>query len=86
MIKPTIGRVVWYYPENAQLSDQPFPALVCYVHSDEIINVAGFDANGLQFAKTSVPLIQDEAKYREQKNRFACWMPYQKAQAEKTDK
>jgi hypothetical protein len=89
MIKPTVGRVVWYWPsstadrELCSGGDQPLAALVTHVWSDSCINIAGFDANGVSFNRTSVLLVQDgnpkpDAQYAE-------WMPYQKGQAAKTE-
>jgi hypothetical protein len=85
MIKPTIGRVVWFQPSKAAdqpLRTQPYPALVCYVHSDSCINVAYFNEGGTACSATSVTLVQDE-KDREGlfAGYFAEWMPYQVGQA-----
>lgn len=81
MIRPTIGRVVWYWP-TADESEQPFDAHVCYVWSETNINVGGFDANGNPFAATSVQLIQgDEIPT----SRHCRWMPFQKGQAARTE-
>lgn len=79
MIKPTIGRVVLVYRGK---SDQAEPALICYVHSDRSINVAGFDCNGIPFAATSLQLLQDD-DVATNSNYYAEWMPYQVAQAAK---
>ena len=87
MIKPTIGRVVLVHriKDGKRLSPQPEPALVCYVHTDYMINVGGFDANGEPFSSTSVNLLQDneQAPGNIITGAYAEWMPYQKAQAEK---
>jgi len=87
MISPTIGRVVWFQPACAPgqpLRDQPYAALVAYVHGDHCINVGGFDGNGTPFAACSVPLLQDEDPIPAN-GYFAQWMPYQKGQAAKTE-
>lgn len=84
MIAPSIGRVVWVIrPFDTLDIKQPEPALVTYVHGDRCINVAGFNANGTPFSLTSLTLIQDEEPKPE--GNFACWMPYQKGQAAKTE-
>lgn len=83
MIKPTVGRVVWFNPHPAELfafSDQPLAALVTYVHSDTMVNVVVFDSNGGVHAKTSIRLQQDEPLDAKGGN-FVAWMPYQKAVA-----
>jgi hypothetical protein len=83
MIKPTIGRVVWVHRPGL-LGNQPFPALICYVHNDEWINVAGFDAEGNPFKEINVFLYQGEPGDC-QLLRYVEWMPYQKGQAAKTE-
>ena len=78
MIEPTIGRVVLF---NDGQSDQRVPAIICYVWSNEMINIAGFDCNGNTFNRTSVTLIQEG----DCPVGSAEWMPYQKGQAAKTE-
>lgn len=82
MITPTIGRVVWYRPASHD-GDQPLCALVTYVHSDTMVNLAVFDPNGNPFAATSVPLRQDDDPAPA--GSYAEWMPYQKGQAAKAE-
>ena len=91
MIKPTVGRVVHFYPAKAKsilaaddivsLPGQPVPALVCAVWSDTCINIAGFDANGNPFKKTCVLLVQADSPIPD--SEYAAWMPYQVQQAAK---
>lgn len=84
MITPTIGRVVWVIrPTDTLDIKQPEVGLVTYVHNDHCINVAGFNSNGTPFALTSLWLVQDDEAKPE--GNFACWMPYQKGQAAKTE-
>ena len=86
MIKPTIGRVVWFQPAkpaDQPLRDQPFAALITYVWSDHMVNLAAFDQNGVPFAATSVTLIQEEDDTYPAYGNFAQWMPYQVGQAKK---
>lgn len=83
MIKPTIGRVVWYYPggKHGAADTQPNPALVAYVHDDQHVNLAAFNANGAAYMVQGALLIQEGEP---QPNfPFACWMPYQINQAKK---
>lgn len=81
MISPTIGRVVWV--RNRGHSSQPEAALVTYVHSDRLINVGGFDANGEPFRATSLALVQEGDEVPSWP--YAEWMPFQKGQAAKTE-
>lgn len=86
MIKPTIGRVIWFTPSQEARkanNDQPFAAIVAYVHSDTMVNLAVFDANGNIVSKTSVYLYQGEGE--RPTSYYAEWMPYQQGQAAKTD-
>lgn len=92
MIKPTIGRVVWYRPSEWDKSGpgalvaaqgQPLDAHIVFVHGDKMINVAGFDANGVPFRRCSVTLLQDDDA-APAGSAFAEWMPYQAAQAAKS--
>lgn len=88
MIKPTIGRVVWYWPapgENIVGNDgrQPLAGIVTHVWGDECVNLAVFDANGVATNRTSIFLLQDGPRPA---SGFAEWMPYQKGQAVKTEK
>lgn len=84
MIKPTVGRVVWVIRPHSSLNiQQPEVGFVTYVHGDRCINVAGFNSNGLPFQLTSLTLVQDDEPKPE--GNFACWMPYQKGQAAKTE-
>lgn len=85
MIKPTIGRVVWFYPAGHSSGQQPNAALITYVHSDTMINLAAFDANGVPSSQTSVFLYQGVADSERPSSYFAEWMPYQQGQAAKTE-
>lgn len=82
MISPTIGRVV-LVRRAAASSDQAEPGLVAYVFHDRLINVGGFDRNGLPFSLTSLTLVQDGDAIPG--GNYAEWMPYQKGQAAKTE-
>lgn len=82
MIKPTVGRVVWYYPAGRSHEEQPNTASIAFVHRDTLINVGGFDHNGIPFADTSVLLHQDPTSYGNPGGgSWAKWMPYQVGQA-----
>ncbi|WKJ88783.1 hypothetical protein QZJ86_12195 [Methylomonas montana] len=95
LIKPSIGRVVWYWPTQSEKTgagvdlpsvsasnDQPLAATVACVHSDKMVNLSVVDANGRQYSRTSVSLLQ-EGDVRPENGGFAEWMPYQISQAAK---
>jgi len=79
MIKPTIGRIVWYWAIHGQ--DQPYAAIVTYVHSDELVNLAFFYESGVCTTSAKVTLYQGEGL--KPKFPFCEWMPYQIGQAKK---
>lgn len=83
MIKPTIGRVVWYWAPDRVLPEQPFAALVAHVWSDTCVNIAYFDEQGRSHNATSVPLYQGDTDRPD--FAFCEWMPFQKGQAAKTE-
>jgi hypothetical protein len=86
VITPTVGRVVWYFPNGKTQHDageQPHSASVAYVHGDRCINIGYFDQNGFAKNATSVTLVQDGDELPEYG--FCCWMPFQKGQAAKTE-
>ena len=84
MIKPTIGRVVWFFTYvPGQGHKGPFAAHVCYVHSDTSVNLMVISEDGNPRPRTSIRLIQDNMP--EPSSDYCCWMPYQKGQAAKTE-
>lgn len=87
MIKPTIGRVVWYHPPKSPSKDQPHAALVSFVHSDTTVNLAVFNDRGEHYNATSVFLWDGESEFPQSvaASGYAEWMPYQKGQAAKTE-
>jgi hypothetical protein len=89
MIKPTIGRVVWFTPSTTPSPGfahidpaQPCAAMVTHVWSDRMVNLVVFDANGNPHGKTSVALLQDDDP-KSPHGYFCEWMPYQVGQAKK---
>jgi hypothetical protein len=86
VITPTPGRIVWYWKDatNGRVQSQPYAAIVTYVHSDHLVDLAIFPAFSdylTTSATQNVPLWHGEGD----KPTFAhCeWMPYQKGQAAK---
>lgn len=88
VITPTVGRVVWYRPNELDPirldSKQPLAALVTYVHSDNMVNLVVFDPNGTAAGRTSVTLVQDGDPILGGSS-YCEWMPYQKGQAAKAE-
>lgn len=93
MIKPTVGRVVLYTPcefdkqghnAMAAYNNVKLAAIITCVHSDRMINVVVFDANGKPNGICSVNLIQDDDPIPTT-GRYCEWMEYQKSQAAKTE-
>lgn len=86
IIKPTVGRVVWYYPggkQEMEAGQQPLSAQIAYVHSDICINIGFLSQNGMANNATSVRLFQ--AGETPHDYAFCMWMPYQQGQAAKAE-
>lgn len=98
MIKPSIGRKVWYRPSAADKAgnfgmrtagDQPLDATVLAVWGDRCVNLSVSDIYGKQFSLTSARLRQpgEPVPVDAEGNDiggYAEWMPYQLGQAAKT--
>lgn len=88
VIQPTVGRVVWYRPGEADSdmcmngADEPLAAIVTAVHGDRCVNLAVFEANGAMTQRSSVTLMQpgDDAAVTPSFG-YCEWMPYQVGQA-----
>jgi hypothetical protein len=86
MIKPTIGRVVWFWLDEFQATDtgqQPNAAMVVRVWNDTCVNLVVFDANGNWHPRGSVTLWQGEGP--RPFGPHCEWMPFQKGQAAKAE-
>lgn len=86
VIKPTVGRVVLFYPRGHQPNEQPHAAIIAHVWSDTCVNLAIFDANGQPYppGHTSILLVQPGSEVPSGGN-YCTWMPYQVGQAAKTE-
>ncbi len=87
MIKPTVGRIVWFTPDldDTLISgneDGIYAAIVTKVWDDTRVNLAVFTAKGVNAARTSVRLLQ-EGDEKPERGGFCQWMPYQIGQAKK---
>lgn len=97
VIKPTIGRRVWFRPSGAFLAsnpiltqlnpEQPMDAGIVYVQHDHMVNLIVTDHVGKTLAVPSVPLLAGHYVADEDTDVYCCceWMPYQKSQAAKTE-
>lgn len=92
LITPTVGRVVWFYPD-ANSAEAPFArhpegkgpyaALIVHVWSDEMVNLCVLDAVGTPHPRTSVHLVhEDDGGWAAP---YCTWMPFQKGQAKAQD-
>jgi hypothetical protein len=86
MIKPTVGRVVWFYSGTAHpmAEQQPMAAIIVKVLDDHCINITRFNEVGDAKGYISVPLIQ-ENENAPAIGFYCTWMPYQLGQAAKTE-
>jgi len=83
MIKPTIGRVMWFWPVKSERGAQPYASLVTYVHDDNMVNLVAFTTDGVPFPAGSVAIVQDGSPYVAGDLPYAEWMPYQVGQAKR---
>lgn len=97
MIKPTVGRKVWYRPSQMDKDgmtgdspqtgkmevngNEPLDATVIAVWGDRCINLSITDIIGTVHARRSVTLLQGDEDQTYPNGRYAEWMPYQAAQA-----
>lgn len=95
MIKPTVGRKVWYWPSASdkmgpvpmyQQAGQPLDATIIAVHGDRMVNVLVTDTMGRQFPVLSCELLQPGDEPRASVDgqiigRYVEWVPYQVGQA-----
>jgi hypothetical protein len=82
MIKPTVGRVVWYrYADNLQ----PNAAIVAFVHSDTLVNLAIFNEEGRMSEPGQTYITLYQGKGDRPSYPYCEWMPYQQGQAAKTE-
>lgn len=93
MIKPTIGRQVWYQHGGARLGDmtmrvpadydkgetQPMAATVIHVLGDRTVSLDVIDHAGKHFPMIHIALLQDDDPVPDYPH--ARWMPYQVGQA-----
>lgn len=87
MIKPTVGRIVWYWPgPDVSLGngDQPCSATVTHVHDDRLVNLSALSAEGVVNGRTRVTLVQPGDPKPEGRD-YCEWMPYQQGQAAKSE-
>lgn len=94
LIQPTIGRKVWFYPQQEDLDEglkvlneesffaQPLDATVVFIWGDSLVNLHVLDHEGNAWKFEKVILLPD---YRPESFpvRCATWMPYQLNQARK---
>lgn len=94
MIKPTIGRKLWYWRTaqqyaamdqlshdhvNAVVDVQPEDATIVAVCSASMLNLQVIDHHGVARSETSVMLLKEGDTIPP--SRFATWMPFQVGQA-----
>ncbi len=82
MIEPTVGRVVWFYPDTRHEDTEPQAAIISQVHSNSLINVMAIAPEGASYPVPMVPLIQEGEEVPKDEP-FCTWMPYQVGQAKK---
>jgi hypothetical protein len=93
-IEPTVGRVVWYWPEGAHArNEQPRSASVAHViardgdpRGPQYLNIGYLGTDGRHWDAQRVLLWQGEELDGPRPLGPHCeWMPYQKGQAARTE-
>jgi hypothetical protein len=89
-MQPTPGRIIWfYYNKDQRKTTQPLAGVVTFVSpEDNTINAVIFEPPGCSFTRVGLRMIDaaaDEPDENFPQGEFACWMPYQKQQANKQD-
>jgi hypothetical protein len=74
MIKPTLGRVLYYH----RSPDVVHAAIIANVLSDGELNLTAFDSDGRPYPAAKVPLIQPEDE--RPNGPYCTWMPFQTGQ------
>jgi len=82
MIKPTVGRIVWY--RGSALQSEPWPAIINMTDGDSWVSLTVFPPHALPFPSSLVELVQED-RPRPSNQEYCEWMPYQKGQAKKTE-
>lgn len=88
LIKPTVGRVVWYYPSdeawtlgwNMPKQYEPLAAIIAGVIDDQTVHLTVIDFHGIPRAVQDVYLAPHHVPGG---TGYATWMPYQLEQARK---
>jgi hypothetical protein len=87
-IKPTPGRVVWFYPHKTDglhsfgsvQAKEPLAAHIAKVWSDTCVNLMVIDPNGVPVSRTSVFLVPSDSESDLPGSSYATWMPFQVGQ------
>src|ERR1019366_8678447 len=83
MIEPTVGRVVWFWPEGKRDEfEQPRAAMIAHVWNDKMVNLGFLSSNGEHHYATSVRLIQGDDTLAPAA-RYYCEWPTRAEQAKK---
>ena len=95
LIKPTIGRKVWFWPNSSHIGvpaqaqpesqdpNQAMDATIVFVHGDRCVNLLVVDHTGATWPVRSVTLQQEGDPTIQ--GMYAQWMPYQTGQAKKIE-
>lgn len=85
IIKPTVGRIVYFFPANRLTQEPLLAAIITAVWGERTVNLAVFQTNGVPMSHppTSVWLVQP-GEEPPKSGCYCMWMPYQigKAAAE----
>lgn len=84
VIKPTIGRIVWFHWSPEAKDTVPVAAIITGVIDDATVHLCLFLPGRPPMPVSTVTLIQ-EGEQPATNATYCEWMPYQKGQAAKTE-
>ena len=86
MIKPTVGRVIWWFEHDGttDLVVGPMVALIAAVLPSGRVNLVGWDLEGESCKGLKHVRIVEDGDATDE-DVWAQWMPYQQEQAAKTE-
>lgn len=76
MIKPTVGRIVWFFEWKDGIRQPEQAAIITAVWSDTLINVNVFPTVGPVREERDIELVQPDSE-RQSGLSWCEWMPYQ---------
>lgn len=85
MIQPTVGRIVWFWPNGPVPDTQPTAAVITFVHHAHLVDLYVLPGRGQLAVPHEFIFLAHTDGERAEGQQFCEWMPYQKGQAAKEE-